>query len=88
MDIALAIEQLVPNAQYGGSTTSNSKGQYDSLRWEDVRKKPTWEELEAVVIPIPEVVPTIEQRLKAVEDKVKVIDTDVKELKLADTKSL
>ena len=31
--------------------------------------------------PIPEVVSTIEQRLKAVEDKVKVIDTEVKDMK-------
>lgn len=82
-DLALAIEALVPKAKYGGSTTSNTKGQYDSLRWEDVRKKPTWEELEVVVIPKPEVVPTVEERLKAVEDKVKVIDTNVKELKEA-----
>ncbi|MCK9324154.1 MAG: hypothetical protein M0P69_01520 [Bacteroidales bacterium] len=85
-DVALAIEALVPQAKYGGSTTSNSKQQYDSLRWEDVRKKPTWEELEAVVIPEPEVVPTLEQRLKSVEDKVKVIDTNVKGLKEAEVK--
>lgn len=77
-DIALAIEKLVPGAKYGGSTTSNTKAQFDSLRWEDERKKPTWEELEAVDLTPEPPEPTIEERLKAVEDKVKVIDTELK----------
>lgn len=34
MDIALAIEKLVPQAKYGGSTTASTKAQYNSLRWE------------------------------------------------------
>lgn len=46
MDIALAIEKLVPRARYGGSTTSNTRSQFESLRWEDDRKKPTWKQLE------------------------------------------
>jgi hypothetical protein len=45
MDIALCIEKLIPSAKYGGSVTDNSKKSYDALRWEDERKKPTWEDL-------------------------------------------
>ena len=45
MDLALAIEKLVPAAKYGGSTTANTKDQYDGLRWEDVRLKPAWKEI-------------------------------------------
>ena len=33
MDIALAIEALVPKANYFGSTTSNSKEDYEALIW-------------------------------------------------------
>lgn len=47
MDIALAIEVLVPGAQYGGSLTANTRGAFDALRWEDVRQKPQWEHLQA-----------------------------------------
>lgn len=47
MDVALTVEALVPAAEYGGSTTRNTKYSFDKLRWEDSRKKPTWKELEA-----------------------------------------
>lgn len=46
MDIALMIEQLVPSSQYGGSVTKNTKEQYEKIRWQDSRPKPTWEQLE------------------------------------------
>ncbi len=46
IDIALAIEYLVPSAEYGGSTTANTKEAYEKLRWTDKRKKPKWSELE------------------------------------------
>jgi len=42
MDIALAIERLIPVAKYGGSVTANTKTSYDALRWEDTRPKPRW----------------------------------------------
>ena len=45
LDIALCIEKLIPAARYGGSVTDNSKKSYDALRWEDERKKPTWEQI-------------------------------------------
>lgn len=47
MDIALALESLVPAVQYGGSLTANIREAYNALRWEDERPKPTWEEIEA-----------------------------------------
>lgn len=47
MDVALALESLVPAACRGGSLTDNTREQYEALRWEDERAKPTWEELVA-----------------------------------------
>ena len=47
MDIALAIEGLLPAAQFGGSLTANTKAAYDALRWEDERPKPSWAQLTA-----------------------------------------
>lgn len=45
MDLALSIEKIYSAAQYGGSTTANTKEAFDKLRWEDERKKPTWQEI-------------------------------------------
>jgi hypothetical protein len=42
MDIALAIEVLIPSAEYFGSTTKNTKSEFDALVWNDSRQKPTW----------------------------------------------
>ncbi len=47
MDVALALDELVPAACRGGSLTDNTREQYDALRWEDDRPKPTWEQLVA-----------------------------------------
>ena len=46
MDIALALEKIVPAAQYRGSLTDNTEESYNALIWEDSRQKPTWEELQ------------------------------------------
>jgi len=46
MDIAKAIELLVPEASYFGSVTSNQKSDYNNIIWNDTRPKPTWKELE------------------------------------------
>ena len=45
MDLALAIEKLVPSAEYFGTTFDNTEGSFDALIWTDKREKPTWEEL-------------------------------------------
>ncbi len=45
MDIALAIEALLPKADYFGSTTGNTKTDYDALIWNDSRTKPDFTSL-------------------------------------------
>jgi hypothetical protein len=81
MDVALAIELAVPQAKYGGSTTSNTEAQFNSLRWEDERKKPTWAELEQAWLNYtPKVEVTIEDRVKELETKTKAVDDRVKSL--------
>lgn len=45
MDVAIAIESLVPGAQYTGSLTDNTQEAFDALVWTDEREKPTWEAL-------------------------------------------
>ena len=42
INVALAIDILVPAAQYGGSVTANTEQQYNKIRWEDERTQPTW----------------------------------------------
>jgi hypothetical protein len=46
MDLALAIEALLPAAEYFGSTTANDKDCFDNLDWQDSRTKPTWKQLQ------------------------------------------
>jgi hypothetical protein len=46
MDLALAIEKIYPNAQYFGSTTENSKTEFDNLNWLDERSKPSWKQVQ------------------------------------------
>lgn len=45
IDIALAIELLVPTAEYRGATSDNTKECFDALVWLDERPMPTWEQL-------------------------------------------
>lgn len=48
MDIALALDYLVPAAKYSGSLTANTQAAYDKITWTDSRPKPTWAQLTAV----------------------------------------
>lgn len=48
MDLSLAIEALLPEAQYFGSTTANTKECFDNLDWLDARPKPTWKQLQDI----------------------------------------
>lgn len=45
MDIAYAIEGLVPAAEYEGSVTANTYDAFSAIVWKDARPKPTWEAL-------------------------------------------
>ena len=42
IDVALALDALVPAAQYGGSLTDNTEEAYEAIVWEDERAKPSW----------------------------------------------
>lgn len=42
MDLALAIEYLVPAAKYSGSVTANTKAAYEKIVWKDARPMPAW----------------------------------------------
>ncbi|MGX9570797.1 tail fiber assembly protein [Pseudomonas sp. CFBP 5748] len=46
MDVSMAIEWLVPAAQYFGSLTDNTRDSFEMLSWNDERPKPTWENVE------------------------------------------
>lgn len=52
MDIALAIEKLVPSAKYRGSLTVNTQEAFNTIIWEDSRQKPAWDELKAVELDV------------------------------------
>lgn len=45
IDISLTLEYLLPNTKYGGAFEYNTKEEYDKIRWEDDRKKPSWSEI-------------------------------------------
>lgn len=47
IDIALTLDKLLPQTKYGGAFEFNTKEEYDALRWEDSRLKPTWEQIES-----------------------------------------
>ena len=49
MITALCIDKLLPAAQYGGVPGSTEE-EYNSLRWEDQRSKPTWNEIQSAWI--------------------------------------
>jgi hypothetical protein len=46
-NVALALDRVLPAAQYGNSLTANTREAYDALRWQDERDKPEWEAIEA-----------------------------------------
>lgn len=43
MDIALSIEKLIPAAKYSGVPKDESS--YKSIKWEDERSQPTWDDI-------------------------------------------
>jgi hypothetical protein len=54
IDVALAIEALIPAAEYFGSTTANTKESFDNLNWQDKRTKPSWKEVQEAYAALPE----------------------------------
>jgi len=66
IDVALAIEALLPAAEYFGSTTANTKECFDDLNWQDSRTKPTWKQLQdAWIILEPQLVAKAESKAQA-----------------------
>ncbi len=53
MDVAAALDQLVPAAVYSGSLTANTQESYEGVQWNDERAKPSWTELSVVVVQPP-----------------------------------
>ena len=43
MDIALAIEGIVPGALYNGTFVENTEEEYNNIEWLDAREKPAWD---------------------------------------------
>jgi hypothetical protein len=50
MKIAVALDIIVPAAQYFGSLTANTRAAYDAIEWRDDRAKPTWADIAAASI--------------------------------------
>lgn len=46
-DIRIGIDQLVPQAIYFGGVEFNTEEEFDALRWEDERAKPTWSQVKS-----------------------------------------
>jgi len=83
MDVALCIDKLLPAAQYGGVPGSTEE-EYNSLRWEDERTKPTWSELVAVW-PTVELSHYKETKFRELNSKVQSKLMFIKKIKKLDT---
>jgi hypothetical protein len=46
MDIALALDYLIPSGNWQGSVTDNTEKSFNSIQWHDHRVKPTWQEIQ------------------------------------------
>ena len=45
MNVERCLDKLVPAAKYGGVAFPNTEEAYNSIRWEDERSKPTWQDI-------------------------------------------
>ena len=77
MDIALAIELLVPGAEYRGSLTEDTvnrhfngdqKAAYESIVWTDERAKPSWPEVKVQEPTVNNLIDVFAKREKASAD--------------------
>lgn len=58
MGLAVNLEKLVPGADYSGALAEDTRNAWEAIVWRDQRPKPTWEEIQSVVI-----LPSLEDRL-------------------------
>ncbi len=47
MDVVWTLQYLLSAPQFGGCIEENQEEEYDALRWEDERPKPSWAEIVA-----------------------------------------
>ena len=70
MTLAEALHVLVPGYSCTGNIDDSTEEQYNALVWEDLRAKPTWSEISAVMAEEIPIVPTLEDRVEALEEEV------------------
>lgn len=76
MDTALAIEHILPAAQYNGSVTANTLDAWEKVMWQDERiPKPTWEELESSWAEVAEQ-SAIARRIAAIDARLAGLDLE------------
>jgi len=46
LDVATALDLLVPAAEYSGSLTGNDLNAYSHITWHDEREKPSWQAIQ------------------------------------------
>jgi len=56
-DVATALSNLIPGAEYHGSLTPNNRAAYERIRWLDARAQPAWRDIEAEMQRPDDVVP-------------------------------
>lgn len=76
MDIALAIEKLLPAAEYRGSVVMNTPACWGAVSWTDSRiAKPTWAELESAWTTLESTL-AASQRIKEIKAQLHQLDQD------------
>ena len=43
MDVVWTLQYLLPAPQYGGAIEHHTEAEYNAIRWEDNREKPSWD---------------------------------------------
>jgi len=76
LDVAYALDQLLPAALYSGSLTANTESAYNAITWNDGRTKPLW----SAIIAVPEYVPPAYDNSRSQFDRlVEQLGTDTTE---------
>jgi len=55
LDVSLTLDILIPRAIYYGSLTNNNQEDYDSITWDDIRDKPSWELINTCMTTCPDI---------------------------------
>jgi hypothetical protein len=71
MKISAAINALLPQAEYSGMIDNNTKKEYDAIKWNDKREKPTWKALKAASVEV-EAAETTTSTARLVADRIEL----------------